>query len=595
MSSATPKTVYAQLPSTARGHKIVMHGSPDGKTYAYCRNNYVVVRNVEDPADSYTFNDHACNVNVACFSPSGFYMASGDEKGLVKIWDLTQPEHKVKCEFQVLSGPVKDIAWDADSKRLAVCGGGFDLYARTIMWDSGSNVGTIVGHAKMVNSIDFKKTRPFRVATASEDTDSGFYAGPPFKLDHLNHEHDKYVNCVRYSPDGAYYVTADAGGKALVYDGKDGTLKFELGSPAHSAGIYGVSWNQDSKRLITASADKTVKIWDVESQTATTTFTLGDDLDFQQVGCLWLGDHILSASLNGYITYLDEANPATPKKTLKGTSKNVTALCVSDSGSFYSGSADGRVMAWETSGLCEIYNNHHTNQVQDMVIANDNLVSVAMDDTLRITPVAATTMGSAIKLASQPSTVSVVGDTICIGSLNHITFADMSGSIKFEHPITYEGTCASLSPSAKQVAVGSNGKFYIYAVEGDALKETKVIDAPGIHSCVKYSPDGKYVALGNDKRQVLVYDTDTWELFQDRWKNHTAKVTCITWSADSAYVATGSLDTNLIVWYMSAKMKKMVIKEAVPKGSVTKVEWIGADQLIACGYDGCVRTFDVKL
>ncbi len=27
---------------------------------------------------------------------------------------------------------------------------------------------------------------PFRIATASEDNDSGFYAGPPFKLSHKN-------------------------------------------------------------------------------------------------------------------------------------------------------------------------------------------------------------------------------------------------------------------------------------------------------------------------------------------------------------------------------------------------------------------------
>lgn len=51
------------------------------------------------------------------------------------------------------------------------------------------------------------------MVTASEDTDTGIYAGPPFKLMHLSHEHERFVNCVRYAPDGSVFVTGGADGK----------------------------------------------------------------------------------------------------------------------------------------------------------------------------------------------------------------------------------------------------------------------------------------------------------------------------------------------------------------------------------------------
>lgn len=61
---------------------------------------------------------------VAKYSPSSFYIASGDQSGKVRIWDATQSEHILKAEYPVVSGPVRDIAWSDDSKRLAVVGEG---------------------------------------------------------------------------------------------------------------------------------------------------------------------------------------------------------------------------------------------------------------------------------------------------------------------------------------------------------------------------------------------------------------------------------------------------------------------------------------
>ena len=56
-------------------------------------------------------------MNVAKYSPSGFYIASGDKSGKVRIWDTVNKEHILKNEFQPISGPIKDLAWSSDNQR----------------------------------------------------------------------------------------------------------------------------------------------------------------------------------------------------------------------------------------------------------------------------------------------------------------------------------------------------------------------------------------------------------------------------------------------------------------------------------------------
>ena len=69
----------------------------------------------------------------------------------------------------------------------------------------------------------------------------------------------------RYSTNGNHFATVSSDGKAFLYEGKSGDLIKELGSPAHAGGIYACSWNADGTKLLTASGDKTAKIFDIET------------------------------------------------------------------------------------------------------------------------------------------------------------------------------------------------------------------------------------------------------------------------------------------------------------------------------------------
>lgn len=47
-----------------------------------------------------------------------------DNSGKIRIWDTVNKEHILKYEYQPFAGPVRDLCWSPDSKRLAIGGEG---------------------------------------------------------------------------------------------------------------------------------------------------------------------------------------------------------------------------------------------------------------------------------------------------------------------------------------------------------------------------------------------------------------------------------------------------------------------------------------
>lgn len=55
-------------------------------------------------------------------------------------------------------------------------------FAAVFLWDSGSSVGEVSGHSKLINSVDIRQKRPYRLVVGSDDTCGSFFEGPPFKF-----------------------------------------------------------------------------------------------------------------------------------------------------------------------------------------------------------------------------------------------------------------------------------------------------------------------------------------------------------------------------------------------------------------------------
>ena len=117
---------------------------------------------------------------MAKYSPSGFYIASADKSGKVRIWDTINKEHILKSEYQPISGPIYDIAWSQDNQRIVVVGEGREKFGHVFLADTGTSNGDVSGQTRPINSCDFRPSRPFRIITGSEDNTVAYYEGPPF-------------------------------------------------------------------------------------------------------------------------------------------------------------------------------------------------------------------------------------------------------------------------------------------------------------------------------------------------------------------------------------------------------------------------------
>ncbi len=119
-----------------------------------------------------------------------------------------------------------------------------------------------------------------------------------------------------------------------MFEGKTGDKLFEMKGngaqqQAHNGSIYSMCWDPSSKMILTVSGDKSAKIWNVAEQTMLREFKFGNQVEDQQIGCLWQGNHLLSVALTGNISYLNFNDSTTDQpilRTIKGHNKSVTAL-----------------------------------------------------------------------------------------------------------------------------------------------------------------------------------------------------------------------------------------------------------------------------
>uniref|UniRef100_A0A4W3HTS5 WD repeat domain 1 n=1 Tax=Callorhinchus milii TaxID=7868 RepID=A0A4W3HTS5_CALMI len=599
------KGIFSSLPQMERGISKIIGGDPKGKNFIYTNGKSVIIRDIEHPDIADVYTEHAHQVLVAKYSPSGFYIASGDVSGKVRIWDTTQKEHILKYEYRPFAGKIKDICWTEDSKRIAVVGEGKEIFGSVFLWDSGSSVGEISGHSKIINSVDIKQTRPYRIATGSDDFTTVFLEGPPFKFKISNNHHGRFVNCVRFSPDGNRYASCGSDGQIFIYDGKTSEKICALGGDkAHNGGIYAISWSSDSTCLLSASGDKTTKIWDVGANSVVTTFNMGNDVLDQQLGCLWQGSHLLSISLSGFINYLDKANPSKPIRIIKGHTKSIQSLTVHTNDGkpyIYSGSHDGYINILFAVNNDGFLGKGHTNQVNAMAV-NDSgdLVSCGMDDTLRFTNLCKKEYNAqdTVKLDVQPQSLAVgpSGYTVVVCMEQVVLLKEKKKVCQLEN-LNYKAQVVAIHPGGVTVAVGGeDGNIYMYSIQGNTLKENdgvKTLKAKGPVTAVAYSPDGAFLAVCDANKVITLFSVADEYKEENTYHGHHAKIVCIGWSPDNQHFATGGMDSLVYIWTLGITASKMKLTDAHRLYHISGIAWLDEHILVTTSHDACVKQWTI--
>lgn len=596
------KGAFACLPQMERGRACVLGADPKGKNFLYCSGRYVFIRDVNDPSEVDIYGEHSLPTCVAKYSPSGFYIASSDVSGKIRIWDTTQKEHILKYEYQPFCGMVRDISWSPDSKRLVIVGQGNKQFGAAIMFDTGTSVGTIGYHSKEINSCDYRPVRPFRVATASEDYQAALHEGPPFKFLRSFKDHGNFVQVARFSPDGKLLATAGSDGKVFLYEGKTGELVKSLGEKAHTGSVFGLCFSPDGSQLMTCSGDKSVKIWDVESASELIVFKMGKNIEDMQQACLWMGDNLISVSFSGEINFLDKNNPDTPLRVLSGHINNITALAISnDKSAVYTGSHDGRICKWNpnTGEAVRVSGSGHTSQVCAMESIEGTIVTAGFDDKMRFVnhDTGAYDEESVIAMESQPKDLSCGKDGLIAVACEDQVAIFRNGNRVFLQKEDYRCMSVSIHPNQTDIAVGgSDNKIHIYNLEGDTLKQVNQLTTDGEIDAVAYSPDGAYLCSGSSVGTVNGWKVaESYQPIKYSWTFHgRSRIQKIAWSPDSHHFASCALDSVINVWEVNTSGVVIKIAGAHQGSNITGLEWLSENMILSAGYDKCVRRWQIS-
>ncbi|MCJ1317343.1 WD40 repeat-like protein [Xylographa vitiligo] len=598
--------IWAAAPSTTRAQPTPLSSDPSGERIAYANNKSIFLRSIDNPALSTQYTGHTNTTTVARFSPSGFYVASGDVAGTVRVWDC-KGEGATKGEYSIISGRINDLAWDGDSQRIIAVGDGKERFGHCITADSGNTVGEISGHSSQVNSVSIRQQRPLRAATGSDDTSLVFYHGAPFKFNtSLRAQHTRFVYGVAFSPGGSCLVSVGADRKIWLYDGKTGEVKGQIGDGEHKGSIFSVSWSKDSKRFVTSSADQTVKIWDIEANKTTQTWRMGEEgsvsIPDHQVGVVWPAGRsdglIISLNLAGDLSYLTEGTSKV-QRVVQGHQKNITSLAVvPDSTTLWTGSSDGRVCSWDTStGVASTPDGSpHTNYVSGLAASSAPTVySIGWDDTLRTLDTAAQTFtGDAQKTSGQPSAIAVAGSHTLVATHKGIdVFAD--GQKTSSLPTPYAPAALAATPSLIAIA-GDDSTLHIHAFSPTgalAAQPQHTLPSPSSQpTTLAFAPSGALLAAGFSNGKISVYDTTDWSVAITRWSAHTSRVACIRWNREGTLAVSGGLDGSVFVWSV-ARPGMRVQAAGAHGGGVNAVGWVGEGRVVSAGGDACVKRWGV--
>ncbi|KAF4385250.1 actin-interacting protein 1-2 [Cannabis sativa] len=597
---------YACVPSTERGRGILISGSPKSNSILYTNGRSVIILNLDNPLEVSVYAEHAYPVTVARFSPNAEWIASADVSGSVRIWG-TRNEFVLKNEFKVLSGRIDDLQWSPDGMRIVACGDGKGKsLVRAFMWDSGTNVGEFDGHSRRVLSCAFKPTRPFRIATCGEDFLVNFYEGPPFKFKQSNRDHSNFVNCLRYSPDGSKFISVSSDKKGILFDGKTGEKIGELSSEdGHKGSIYAVSWSPDGKQVLTASADKSAKVWDVSEDgngkvKRTLTCPGSGGVDDMLVGCLWQNDHLVVVSLGGTISIFSATDIDKAPLCLSGHMKNITSLSVLKNNPkvILSSSYDGLIVKWiPGTGYSGKLQRKENSQIKCFAAVEEEIITSGFDNKVWRVPVLGDQCGEAnsVDVGSQPKDLSLalLSPELALVATDSGVVMLRGTTIVSTINLGFAVTASAISPDGSEAIIGGqDGKLRIYAIAGDTLTEEATLEKHrGAITVIRYSPDVSMFASADVNREAVVWDRSSREIKLKNMVYHTARINCLAWSPDSSMVATGSLDTCVIIYEVNKPPASRSTIKGAHLGGVYGLVFTDDHHVMSSGEDACVRVW----
>ncbi len=281
----------------------------------------------------------------------------------------------------------------------------------------------------------------------------------------------------------------------------------------HTGSVFGVVVTPDGKTVVSASADKTLKVWDLETGGCHATFQ-GHTKFVGNVVVTPDGKTVVSASEDKTLKVWDLATGHC-RVTFEGHAGFARGMVVTPDGkTVVSASADQTLKVWDLeTGECRATFQGHSLGLWNVVITPDGktVVSASSDKTLKVWDLETGQCHATLK--------------------NHTNFV----------------RSVAVTPDGKTVVSGSDDEtLRVWDLTTGQYRATFEGHTERVHDVI-VTPDGKTVVSGSKDETLRVWDLATGQC-RATLKGHTLSVFAVAITPNGKTIVSASKDSTLRVW-----------------------------------------------
>ena len=361
--------------------------------------------------------------------------------------------------------------------------------------------------------------------------------------------HRNTVLFARFSPDGKRVVTASADGTARLWETATGTTLAVL--RGHADAVNSAAFSPDGRLIVTASSDRTARIWDAASR-STPAVLRGHAGAVNSAAFSPGGRLVVTASSDGTARVWDVRSGRT-RAILRGHKQAVNSAAFSPGGArIVTAAADGTARIWTRNGK-PLVTLRQGDPVLSAAFSPDGLriVTTGVDKTARIWDVRTPEhprilrghTGFVFGASFSPDGAQVV--TASQDGTARVWTVDPPGLVRILRGHGDAVYSAAFSPDGRLIVTASaDGTARLWdATDGTALLRSW----HGGKADVAFSPKGPLMVIAGPGNAAQVWDAETLRRVGSPLR-HPARVTSAAFSPDGKRIVTASEDGSLRIF-----------------------------------------------